>query len=471
MKKSELAFTAALLPIDYALVFAAALTAYSLRFDYLPALRPVIYEIPLRDFLLFAAVVSAVTVACYAASGLYGISGPRRLKLEISRVVLASSTAVMAVIVLIFFRGELFSSRFIVLAAWAFAMLYVCAGRVFVRLLQRLLLAAGIGVHDAVVIGGDDRTTRLLIAHFSSRPAAGHRVTRRFESFTEDTAREMDELATARKIDEIIVADPTARRADLTRLLGFAQSRHLDFKYSADLVETHATNIEMTEIAGVPMVQIKRTPLDGWGRIFKRLFDIIVSATLIVLTSPVMLIAAIAITLDSKGPVLFSRLDDGTPVTRVGERGKPFRYFKFRSMRPGTHAMRYAELSELDVRKEGPLVKIKDDPRVTRVGRFIRRFSLDELPELFLVLAGQMSLVGPRPHLPEEVAQYQDHHRRALTVKPGITGLAQVSGRADLDFEDEVRLDTYYIENWSPWLDLAILVKTPWVVLARKGAY
>ena len=124
-----------------------------------------------------------------------------------------------------------------------------------------------------------------------------------------------------------------------------------------------------------------------------------------------------------------------------------------------------------DMREESPLFKIERDPRVTTVGRFIRRFSLDELPEFYLVLMGRMSLVGPRPHLPEEVAEYKPEHRKVLMVKPGITGLAQISGRADLDFEEEVRLDTYYIEHWSPWMDLYILLKTPFVVLFGKGAY
>ena len=158
-------------------------------------------------------------------------------------------------------------------------------------------------------------------------------------------------------------------------------------------------------------------------------------------------------------------------MMRIGQGGKPFPYFKFRSMVPGTHNMRYRELSEKDTRKGAPVVKIENDPRITRVGGFIRKFSIDELPEFFLVLTGKMSLVGPRPHMPEEVAKYKPEHKKVLTIKPGITGLAQISGRADLDFDEEVRLDTYYIEHWSPWLDLYILFKTPIVVIFRKGAY
>jgi len=138
-------------------------------------------------------------------------------------------------------------------------------------------------------------------------------------------------------------------------------------------------------------------------------------------------------------------------------------------MIPGTDEMRYNELAEQNIRS-GPMVKIIDDPRVTRIGKFIRRFSIDELPELFLVFKGDMSLVGPRPHLPEEVAKYEHHHKKVLTIKPGISGLAQISGRSDLNFEDEVKLDTYYIENWSLLLDLSILLRTPFAVLRPRRA-
>ena len=126
------------------------------------------------------------------------------------------------------------------------------------------------------------------------------------------------------------------------------------------------------------------------------------------------------------------------------------------------------ELQELNLRKDCPLTKFKDDPRITRVGKFIRKYSIDELPELLLVFIGKMSLVGPRPHLPEEVAQYQGYHRRVMDIKPGITGMAQISGRSDLSFEEEIQLDTYYVENWSLWLDLQILFKTPKVVIFPK---
>ncbi len=470
MKKSELAFTAILVPLDYLLVFAAALTAHNLRFGAFAAIRPAVLLIPLSHFLIVSAIAAGVFVLCFALAGLYAVSGARKLKSEVSRILLASSAATMAVVVLIFFDGALFTSRFIVLAAWGLAFLYVACGRIAIRLLQRTLIRVGVGIRKVAIIGGDDRTTDLLVGAFSSNAAIGYQIVKRAPFFDDVTVKALDEIVAKRELDEIIVTDPSIDRDSLARALGFAQSRHLVFKYSADLLATHAKNIDIGTVAGIPIIEIKGTRLSGWGRIFKRSFDIIVSLLLIIITSPIMLLTAIAIKLDSDGPVLFSHLDDGSPVTRVGEHGSPFRYFKFRSMRPNTHQLRYGELSHLDTRADGPLVKIKDDPRVTRVGKLIRKWSIDELPEFFLVFMGKMSLVGPRPHLPEEVAKYDDRQRRVLTIKPGITGMAQVSGRADLNFDEEVRLDTYYIENWSPWLDLAILLRTPMVVLIRKGA-
>jgi len=471
MKRAELTFAALLVPLDFLLVFLAAMTAHSLRFGYFAEIRPALLLIPWHDYLLFSAGTSAIFVLFFAISGLYAVSGPRRLRIELSRIFLACSTGIMAVITFIFFRHELFASRFIVIAAWVFALIYVSAGRVVIRLVQRMLLRYGIGTHRIAVIGHDDRTTEYLVAELTRNPAHGYKVVARIPSFDADAERVLESMVKSDSIDEIFVTDSVMERDALSRLLAFAQSRHLGFRYSADLLSTHAKNVEIGTVADVPMVEVKGTRLDGWGRIFKRVFDLIGSAVLIVLTSPIMIAAAIAIKLDSRGPVFFSRLDDGTPVTRVGEHGRPFLYMKFRSMIPGQHSKRYTELAHLDTRQDGPLVKIKDDPRVTRVGKFIRRYSIDELPELFLVFVGSMSLVGPRPHLPEEVAKYDDRHRRSLTVKPGITGLAQVSGRADLTFEEEVKLDTFYIENWSPWMDLSVLAKTPLVVLSKKGAY
>ena len=226
----------------------------------------------------------------------------------------------------------------------------------------------------------------------------------------------------------------------------------------------------------MPIIEVKRTPLDGWGRIMKRLFDIIVAAVALVLTSPLTLLSALIIFIQDGAPVIFEN-------ERIGESARPFRVYKLRSMwKKDCIGPQFTKSLKQNIEKEqqlikekslkqGPVYKIGDDPRVTPFGRFIRRWSVDELPQFLNVLRGDMSIVGPRPHQPREVAKYESRHLRVLAIKPGITGMAQISGRSDLDFEDEVRLDVWYIENWSLWLDVYILLKTPFVVLANKGAY
>ncbi|MBI4359777.1 MAG: sugar transferase [Candidatus Jacksonbacteria bacterium] len=219
------------------------------------------------------------------------------------------------------------------------------------------------------------------------------------------------------------------------------------------------TRVDMEAIAGFPFISIRRTPLQGWGKERKRVMDIAVSAFAIILCFIPACVIAICVKITSKGPI-FVRL------TRVGEGGKQFTLYKFRSMVRDAEKLK-PELMEKNERK-GPLFKMKDDPRVTGFGRFLRRWSLDELPNFYNVLTGIMSLVGPRPHEPEEVIKYRPEQRKLLNIKPGITGFAQISGRSSLDFNEEARLDLYYVQNWNIKMDIAILLKTPFAVLFRK---
>jgi exopolysaccharide biosynthesis polyprenyl glycosylphosphotransferase len=210
------------------------------------------------------------------------------------------------------------------------------------------------------------------------------------------------------------------------------------------------------------MLHVEHPRLHGGSRLIKEAFDRVGALALLAVFGPLLLTVALCVRLTSRGPVLFRQV-------RVGRDGSQFRIFKFRSMYLDAEA-RLAELRHLN-EHDGVLFKIRDDPRVTRVGRWLRRFSLDELPQLLNVLMGQMSLVGPRPPLPSEVAAYAGDVRRRLAVKPGMTGLWQVSGRADLPWEEAVRLDLRYVENWSLSLDLVILLRTMTAVVRSSGAY
>lgn len=474
MRRNQLTFTVILLPLDYVALLLAALTAHRLRFETFAELRPAISLLPYPDFFKAAAAIALAYLAIFALTGLYAIERPRRILEEAVKVVSACTLGVMGLIIMIFFQRELFTSRFVVLAAWLLSIGYVIALRLFVRLVNRQLLKRGVGARNVIIVGGSDRATAAITEQISKNPAGGYRIIRRYAHWNEQTARESSALCDAGDVDEIFVTDPETGKEPMRAVIEFAEDHHLTFRYAADTLAAHAALLSTT-IAGIPVIEVKRTRLEGWGRVYKRVFDVIGSLFLIIVTSPIMLLAALAVALESRGPVIFRN-------ERVGLEGRKFRVYKFRSMRADVsigeqfndqHAALELEQKLIAERslKEGPVYKIKNDPRVTNVGRFIRRFSIDELPQFFNVLKGDMSLIGPRPHQTREVEKYQRHHLRVLMIRPGITGLAQVSGRSDLAFEDEIRLDTFYIENWTPLMDLAILMKTPFVVFAKKGAY
>jgi exopolysaccharide biosynthesis polyprenyl glycosylphosphotransferase len=220
--------------------------------------------------------------------------------------------------------------------------------------------------------------------------------------------------------------------------------------------------MSITEVAGIPLVGIKQVRISPIIRFLKRGVDVAFSLLILILAAPLMGLVALIVKLDSPGPVLFRQ-------ERVGKGGKSFTLFKFRSMTTGAEELKdlLRDLNEAD----GPIFKIKEDPRVTRLGRLLRRLSLDELPQFYNVLRSDMSLIGPRPPIPEEVAQYKPWHKRRLEVAPGITGLWQVSGRSELPFDEMALLDIYYVEQWSPALDLKILLRTIPTVLFGDGAY
>jgi lipopolysaccharide/colanic/teichoic acid biosynthesis glycosyltransferase len=221
------------------------------------------------------------------------------------------------------------------------------------------------------------------------------------------------------------------------------------------------TNVELNTFDGAPIIEIKRTSLDGWGKIIKRAVDIFGSLVGLIILSPFFLITALIIKIDSSGPVFVK-------LKRISQK-QNFYLYKFRSMIKNAEELK-KEILDKNERNGGPLFKIKNDPRITRFGRLLRKYRIDESPQLLNVLKGEMSLVGPRPHQPDEIAQYAKHHKKVLLIKPGITGMAQISGSSDLPFEEEVKLDTYYIENWSLMKDIYILLKTLIVLFRDKSA-
>jgi exopolysaccharide biosynthesis polyprenyl glycosylphosphotransferase len=229
------------------------------------------------------------------------------------------------------------------------------------------------------------------------------------------------------------------------------------------LMDVAGPRIAIRPMCGLPLLHVEQPELTGGRRVVKSALDHVAAALGLLVLLPLLLAVAVAVKLDSRGPILFKQ-------KRVGRFGEEFTILKFRTMCLNAESM-LPDVIHLNRNADGLLFKAPDDPRLTRVGRILRKYSIDELPQLINVLTGSMSLVGPRPPLPSEVARYHDHHHRRLLVKPGLTGLWQISGRADLSWEEAVRLDLRYVENWSLATDLLIVWKTAAVVLRGHGAY
>lgn len=466
MKKSELFFTLLLLPVDILMVLLAFILAYKFRLSF--EFVPVIYVEPFPNYFHLILWTMPVWTLIFAMNGLYSTER-RGVAREFGKIVVSVSAAIALLTVGIFLTRTFFFSRLIIAISWILAIILVLFGRYLILFIQRLLYRWGYGVHRVIVIGHNGGT-KSLAHQLNENKNLGYKIIKLIDR---DGISKIAEIVRRNPADEILVADVEMDQREIEQVANFCHQNNLGFKMIPNLFLVQSSHTNIQTLAGVPVLEFKRTPLDGWGRIIKRFFDILWSIIFIIILSPIMLIIALLVKLTSAGPILFRQ-------ERVGL-DKNFTFLKFRSMKfeyctgenyGGAKADQYrAELKEKKNEVDGPVFKIKNDPRITPFGKFIRKTSLDELPQFFNVFIGNMSLIGPRPPMPEEVAKYSEFQKRRLGVKPGITGLWQVSGRSDLSFDEWVRLDAYYIEHWSLWLDFVIFLKTIWVVIKGRGAY
>jgi len=275
------------------------------------------------------------------------------------------------------------------------------------------------------------------------------------------SAKDLPQLLEREVVDEVIFAISQEELKNMGDLFLSCEERGITARLAINFFPHVIAKTHLEELDGLPLLTFTTTPKNELMLLLRRIFDFVGSIILILILSPVFLLITLAIGLDSRGPAIYRQV-------RCGLNGRRFTFYKFRSMVQGAET-RKGDLLAHNL-MDGPVFKMKNDPRVTRVGRFLRKTSLDELPQLFNVLRGDMSFVGPRPPIPEEVEKYEGWQRRRLSMKPGITGLWQVSGRNQIDFQQWMKLDLEYIDNWSMWLDFKILIKTILVVLLRKGA-
>lgn len=358
------------------------------------------------------------------------------------------------------------------------------AGLLFGRKLWRASLqrrrARGSMITSALVIGGI-RSAEEIIRQFDRDASAGLRVTGVWipdrESSTQNwvkvsgietpvmgTERDLADALQITEADVVIVTDTEhLGHAGLKELAWDLEGRDVDLLVSPNVVDVSGSRIQLSAVGRLPLLSVEKPTYGDAAAWPKQVFDRFGAVVLIVAALPVLITASVAIKISSRGPILYRQ-------ERIGRDGRPFDMFKFRSMHQAADSKLAALLGEQG-KVAGPLAKIENDPRVTVVGRFIRRYSIDELPQLFNVLLGSMSLVGPRPQRQFEVDLYDHVAHRRLRVRPGMTGLWQVSGRSDLSWEDAIRLDTYYVENWSMTSDLLILWRTLRAVVSSDGAY
>jgi exopolysaccharide biosynthesis polyprenyl glycosylphosphotransferase len=299
-----------------------------------------------------------------------------------------------------------------------------------------------------------------VVGFVDDNPDKGHKDIGRFKGL--GSIDNLPRIAQEESIDEVIITLPWMYHRKIISIMTQCERGGVRARLVPDLFQMSLSRMDVDDLGGVPMIGVKEISITGWKSVTKRAIDFTIALVGLIVLSPLLLLVALGIKLDSPGPVLFRQI-------RVGKGGRRFVLYKFRSMREGAEEEQQ-ELTDLN-EAEGPIFKIRHDPRCTRVGRFLRRTSLDELPQLYNVLRGEMSLVGPRPPVPTEVEHYQEWHKKRLEVSPGMTGLWQVSGRSELPFDEMVLLDIYYIENWSAALDTEIFLRTIPKVIFGGGAY
>lgn len=460
--------------VDVFLINIAFVLAYWVRYDLqlFKAVDPA-YDVPYQVYLPFVGLFTLLLILTYRQQGVYRLRHQISWFDEFFAIINGTTTGIVIMIVFIFIYRPAFYSRAIFIYAGVMAAGLLGLSRMLKVAMQRRLRRQGVGTKRLLIMGAGEvaRTVmRTMVANpdwgfeivgfLDDHPAKGETDIGRFKAL--GGIENLPAILPEEQIDEVIITLPWQYHRKIMSIMTQCEREDVRVRIVPDLFQITLNRMQVDEFAGIPMIGVKEIGISGLSQLLKRGIDVILAATALILASPLMGLIALMIKMDSPGPAIFAQ-------ERVGKMGKRFMVYKFRSMVVDAEAQKQqlADLNEAD----GPLFKIKDDPRITGLGRQLRRLSLDELPQLYNVLLGEMSVIGPRPGLPAEVEKYQEWQKRRLEVSPGITGLWQVSGRSDLTFDEMALLDIYYIENWSPALDAKILLQTIPRVLFGGGAY
>lgn len=460
---------------DAALTVLAFVLAYFIRYE-LQILRPVfeVNRAPFAPYIPFVAIFIGWLYINYRGGGLYRSVRGRSWLDEVYSIINGVTNATVIVMAISFVLQPVVFSRLMLVYAAALTIILLALARVVRRMIQARLRAKGIGVQRTLVIGAGE-VGGAVLRTMLARKEMGYLPVAYLDEDPERASVDLgrvkglgglDQLQAALRdecIDMVVITLPWTYHARIIGLIEVCRRAGVEVSVVPDVFQLNLRQVQVENLDGIPLLRVNgHVHFKGSNRLVKRAIDIGLIALTAPLWIPIIGLVSLAIRLEGAGPIFYT-------ARRVGENGREFSMIKFRSMIPGADKLRAAltESQELDPRRP----KLKNDPRVTRVGRFIRATSLDELPNLWNVLTGQMSLVGPRPPTPDEVSLYEPWHMQRLQIRPGMTGLWQVSGRSDVPFDEMCLLDIYYIENWSVGLDAQILMMTIPRVLLRDGAY
>jgi len=455
---------------DFFALLTAFVVAYILRVKIDP--RPLIEAIPAWTYLHTFLFVLPFWILIHAFIGLYDHSIYEKRFSELGRLVVGSFIGILVVIGYNFVtNGRLFPARLVPIYGLGLGFGLLLLFRTLARGLRTLLFSYDIGINNVLIIG-DTTVTDKLVDMLQDSRSSGYRIV----GVVGNKKRQVDHFANFQEaikrlknkdVHSIIQTELYGDPNENTAILSYAQTNHISYRFVPGNTDLFVGNIDVEIFRDIPVIAVRQTALNGWGRIAKRLFDLFVGMSLIIILSPLFVFVAL-LNLLLSGEVFFVH-------TRLTRFNKPFKVIKFRSQYKKydgtTPEEAFAKMGKPELAKiyraNGDY--LADDPRVTPFGRFLRRTSLDELPQLFNVIEGSLSLVGPRALIPTELELFDKRHT-ILSVKSGLTGLAQVSGRRDIDFEERRKLDLFYVQNWSFWLDFVILLKTLRVVLLGEGA-
>ncbi len=436
--------------------------------------KPFYIAVSGQNYLKLMLIFLPLWLVIFGAVGLYRLRVNRRQWLDVGRIIAACAAGVMILIVIDFLSAtSIFPAKSIPIYGFIFATLFVIAGRLIMSIIQRICAHFGIGVYQILFIGSGAPAVELRSAlkHLKSR----YKVVQTMASLRSVSTSSLQDILNSKHIDGVIVADTKYTEEKLGIILQFCQQHHLIYQFAPTLSGLYTSKITASEIQDIPVLELQPTPLEGWGRIVKRIFDVIITTIITIISIPFQVAIAIIIKLSDPGPVIYKHY-------RLGRNNKEIAVYKFRTMQAKyctgpqfggrTNEEILKTFGKEKVEEFKRQAKLDNDPRINKFGKFLRKTSLDEIPQVWNILKGDLSLVGPRPVTKAETEAMGGEYKlaRVLTIRPGLTGLWQVSGRNDIEYAERVKLNLYYLENWSIWMDISILFKTAWqVIFERNG--